>query len=70
MLPAKQTAAAQDHSGTADADGGDSTSKAGGAEHHGMVLPFTSVTLTFRDVHYYVPAEVIIPDLAELLAML
>lgn len=35
-----------------------------------MVLPFTSVTLTFRDVHYYVPAEVIIPDLAELLAML
>jgi hypothetical protein len=23
-----------------------------------MVLPFTSVTLTFRDVHYYVPAEV------------
>lgn len=64
--PAKQPVAAQTHSKLADTDGGDSTSEADGAEHHGMVLPFTPVTLTFRDVHYYVPAEVRIPMRVEL----
>ena len=61
VLPAKQPAADQSHGVAADEDGNGSTSEAGGAEHHGMVLPFTSVTLTFRDVHYSVPAEVRIP---------
>ena len=62
MHPAKQPVAAQSKGAPADADGNDSTSEAGEAEgYHGMVLPFTSVTLTFRNVHYYVPAEVMQP---------
>lgn len=36
----------------------DGSGSAGKAERHGMVLPFSPVTLTFRDVHYYVPTEV------------
>jgi hypothetical protein len=60
--PAKRPAAAQSKGAATDADGSGSTSDAGEVEqHHGMVLPFTSVTLTFRDVHYYVPAEVRVP---------
>jgi hypothetical protein len=42
----------------ATANGSGRTAEAGDGEHHGMVLPFSSVTLTFRDVHYYVPTQV------------
>lgn len=45
---------AGDVSAAAEADGG----AEGPPEGHGMVLPFQPVTLTFRDVHYYVPTEV------------
>lgn len=34
------------------------TGSEGRSEDHGMVLPFNAVTLTFRDVHYFVPTEV------------
>ena len=35
---------------------------------HGMVLPFQPVTLTFRDVHYYVSVPAVSSDQAGLRA--
>jgi hypothetical protein len=58
VAPATETVALHDCSAAAGADGNGSAPDVDKAEHHGMVLPFTAVTLTFRDVHYYVPTEV------------
>lgn len=38
-------------------DGGNSSDEAT-STGHGLVLPFDPITITFRDVHYYVPVEV------------